>query len=106
MPELVQLHEAYADDDTVRLLAVSIDLESPRSITTLEGIADFVATRGFTLPVVALQGDLRAFAETFGFSGSIPYTFVLDADGRIVDKQVGGAPLSRFEAMLKKAQGR
>jgi hypothetical protein len=104
MPELVELHHEWQDRG-VRVQTVSLDLVSPRRIDTAEGVGAFAFEKEFFLPVVAFQGDPARLAQRYQLDGGIPLTLAINAEGEVVDRQLGGAKKARFEAMIRKALG-
>jgi thiol-disulfide isomerase/thioredoxin len=104
MPELVELHHKYAQQG-VRVVAVSIDLVLTQGVDSAEGVRSFAEQRGFALPVVVYEGDYDQLCDDFDLPGAVPVTWVVNARGEVVDKHVGQASLSDFEAMLAKAKG-
>ncbi|HEX5581533.1 MAG TPA: TlpA disulfide reductase family protein, partial [Gemmatimonadaceae bacterium] len=80
MPSMQALHEAYARDG-LAIVAVSID--DPGSE---RAIRDFAAEYGLTFDILHdPSGDIRRIYQTTG----VPETFLIDAGGRIVRKQIG-----------------
>ena len=104
MPHLVELERRFAGEG-VRVVAVSIDVPMPVEARTPQDVHAFADRRGFALPVVALTEDWNAVLEHYDMSGPVPYTFVVDRSGAIVERQEGGADAERFESMLRTALG-
>ncbi len=100
MPELVQLHADWKDKG-VRVQTVALDLAT-HGKESAEALGTFAFKREMFLPVLAYTGAVEDLA-TFGLTGSIPFTFVVNADGKVVDKILGSADKERFEQAIHKA---
>lgn len=74
LPDLEKLYENYKDKG-VNMIGV---------YNTLEDAATVIAEYGLTYPTVYMEGD--SYADTFGTfqTGSVPVTFVLDSEGKLV----------------------
>ncbi|MBI4520214.1 MAG: TlpA family protein disulfide reductase [Gemmatimonadetes bacterium] len=82
MPSIQRLYDAYGDRG-LRVVAVSVDDGGQR-----EAIRQFVAEFGLTFDI--LHDDTGAVFETFQLLG-LPETFLIDPEGRIRDRVIGGA---------------
>jgi peroxiredoxin len=70
-------YETWQKDTKVKLIAISID--DSRSSDRVKG---FVNTRGWDFEVLAdLNGDVN---RALGVNSVVPYTFILDKEGKIV----------------------
>ena len=106
MPDLVKLHQKHGGEG-VRVVAVSIDLPMPRSADTAEEVFDFAESKGFHLPIVALDADYDetvALMERWNAPGGIPFTVVMNREGEAVATHEGKASLEDFEEMIAKAE--
>ena len=92
IPHFQELHEEYAGKGLV-VLGVSLDQGG------LSAVRPFVEQNGVTYPV--LIGD-RNVANAYGGIRGIPTTFILDRNGRIVEKYVGYRSKDVFEGVVKK----
>jgi thiol-disulfide isomerase/thioredoxin len=91
IPGFIELQETYGDDGVV-VVGVSLDQGGPAVV------ARFVEKTGINYAVV--MGDSR-IVEAFGGIPSIPTTFVIDREGRIVERHVGYVSKSRFEKSIQ-----
>lgn len=73
------LHEAFADDDRVRVLAAHMGTGDDR-MNGRETPAEYAAEHGYTYPMVS---DGRAIGEAFDIPG-IPYFIVVGPDGSVI----------------------
>ncbi len=92
LPELIELREKYKDQGFEILGIVSparMNKDAIRKISAEAGI-----------PYPVLWGDFRTIAK-FGNFGVLPTSFVIDRNGKIVDKKGGKGTLEEFEAMIK-----
>lgn len=100
IPVLKALREKYGPQG-FEVVGLSVD-EVP------EDVAEFVARHGVKYPVALESGS--GVAGQYGVSG-IPATFLLDADGAVVDRWVGYAPHigaqweSKARSLLKQTEG-
>lgn len=92
MPSIQKLYEKYKDNNKVAFLIVSNEKPAP--------VEKFMKKKGYTFPVYLNKFRMpEAFATT-----SIPTTFVISKEGKIVVKEVGAsdwASESMFEIMDK-----
>jgi hypothetical protein len=94
------LHDTFADDDKVRVLAAHMGAGDPRmeGAETLDGYAD---THGFTYPVIE---DGRSIGEAFDIPG-IPYFLVVGPDGAVVTDHRGQLTDEARARLAKAARG-
>ncbi|MCD6396072.1 MAG: TlpA family protein disulfide reductase [Spirochaetaceae bacterium] len=83
MPSLEKLHQSLKDSNFT-ILAVGTPTP-PRE--TREKIISFVSDNGYTFPVMI--DESQAIASQYG-SGSIPTSWIIGADGKVVARYVGG----------------
>jgi hypothetical protein len=82
MPGLVELRPTL-EAQSVRVVAVSIDLALPQAVRTAEALGAFVERRGIALDVLAFQGDYDALAERLGLPGGPPCTVLYGRSGEL-----------------------
>lgn len=102
MPELIHVAHAW-EERGVRTAAVCLDISSGTGMTSVEEIDEFARFVGLDLPVYVYDGGMEELTEHLDLPGPIPFTLVMNGDGEIVDTQLGGASIERFEEMLGKA---
>jgi len=94
IPDLIRLQETYADDLVV--LGVSADEIAPDEVGT------FAESVGINYPIAMTSPEIeRVFSGVTG----LPTTFLLDRDGRVVQKHSGLVPASIVEAEMRVAAG-
>ena len=81
IPDLEAIHKEYADKG-VRVIGVSVD----RGPGILDEVAKFVRSYNVSYPVVIDNGDLE---QIFGNIRAIPTTFIINKEGKIVERFVG-----------------
>ncbi len=86
MPQFASLHRKYQDKG---LVVVGVAIDDP------EAVKRYVAENG--VPYAIVLGD-QVTTEQFGGIPGIPTTFVLDKQGRIVNRHVGFRPIQVLEA--------
>jgi hypothetical protein len=103
MPELVELQERHGE--SLRVVAVSLDLQVSVDVTTAEGVLEFARKREFdSLEILVLEGEADDVLEAWGFPGGVPYSFVLNDEGELVDHEAGPADLERLEELAAAAR--
>lgn len=97
MPELQSLHgEISARNAAV----VGIGIDSPSKIR------EFVQAKGFTYPLLVGGLDGTELARQLGNpSGALPYTVVIDAKGRVIDRKLGRIRLEDLRRRVVAALG-
>jgi peroxiredoxin len=98
MPQLVAM-QSRLDTRGLRTLAVAMAYDAPANVVR------FVQNRQLPLPVVI--DNLGAMARAFGDVEATPTTFVIDRQGRVVQRIVGAPDFKVLETLLEKllAQG-
>ncbi len=91
MPAIEAMAQKYGD--RLHFAAVSVD-EDP------ETAKDFIAQRGFTMPVYT--GNLQKMANDYMIE-AIPYSILIATDGSIIAEHLGSMSESELEAFLSKA---
>lgn len=97
MPHFQELSQTYKDDLVV--IAVSLDQE-PESV-----VPAYVEKNGLTFHVTA---DPRAMevAQVWGGVRSIPTTYLVDRQGKVVQMWMGANPKEVYEVDVRKAIGK
>ncbi len=81
MPELAELHREIADRNAT-VLGIGIDSAS--------NIREFADKHGFPYPLLVAGLGGTELARQFGNkAGALPFTVVIDSDGRIVERRLG-----------------
>jgi peroxiredoxin len=96
LPALDAISQAYPDDLVVVGVAFGRDGE--------EKVRQYVAQNNLTFPMVLTDENFQV-AKDFGGVQSIPTTFLIDRNGLIVEKWVGGHSREVYEAGVKKVLG-
>jgi hypothetical protein len=109
MPDLVEVAREH-EDDSVRLLTVSYDLQiagAPKPDVAVANMQRFLKARGWSFPVYVFDAPgLDAINERFDLPGPIPVTLAFDAKGQLVDREDGPSSKARFDELMKKALGK
>jgi peroxiredoxin len=100
IPGYVVLQKKYAADGLV-IVGVSKDEEGAKR----QGLVKkFIADHGVDYPIVFSSDEIEA---AFGPIDAIPTTFIIDRNGMIRNKKIGGEPTAEYEkeilAVLKPA---
>ncbi len=90
IPDLVELQKRYADSLQIIGLAVDVD-----DSTEVKAFAD---SQGINYPVAVASDEVRI---KYGGITALPTSFLLDADGRIVQKHVGLSNPLLFELEIR-----
>jgi peroxiredoxin len=100
IPGYVVLQKKYADDGLV-IVGVSVDDDGPGRAAM---VRKFMTERGMNYTVGFATDEVIA---SFGGINAIPTTFIIDRDGNIRNKKVGGEATADYEkeilAVLKPA---
>ena len=102
MPELIHVAHKW-EERGVRTAAVNLDIASGEGMPNAAEVGRFCEEVGLDLPVYVFDGEWEELNDLLDLPGPIPFTLVMNADGEIVDTQLGGASIERFEEMLDKA---
>ena len=95
IPMFKELHEEYGDRGFT-MIAVSYGDESPELI---RGVVE-----KFEIPYLNLVGD-DLMAEEFGHILGLPTAFLVDGEGRIVERYLGPKPRKVLEARIRELLG-
>ena len=94
IPDLIALQEKYRD--RLQIIGVSLDEAPPETVRA------FVRANHFNYPVVMATREItRAFPGVF----ALPTTFVVDPQGRVVQKHVGLVDVSVYERAARVLSG-
>lgn len=95
--EMPSIQKLYEQVDNQSILFIMLAVDRPQD---LKKVKDFVADKEYTFPVYTPSGNLPVQLQV----GSIPSTFVISPDGKIVSKETGAANYDtpEFKAFLKK----
>lgn len=98
IPDLISLHERYKHSG---LAVIGISVDSPvGGQSPLSLVRDFVSQNAISYPVL-LDRPWGTVEERFGSAPSIPTSYIIDRQGKIVSTLVGAFPagqnLARFE---------
>jgi cytochrome c biogenesis protein CcmG/thiol:disulfide interchange protein DsbE len=91
IPDLIDLQKKYKDDLVV--IGISLDRE------TKNDVIPFI--KEFKINYSVVYGD-AAVVKAYGNIQSIPTSFVIDREGKLVDQHVGLMPKSVYENEIKK----
>jgi thiol-disulfide isomerase/thioredoxin len=81
IPDLDEIHREYSDKG-VKVIGVSVD----RGPGIFDDVANFAVKFKMNYPVVIDNGDLE---QIYGNIRAIPTTFILNKDGKIVERLIG-----------------
>jgi len=96
MPHLQELSVTYSDD--LVIVGVALGREGEAKVRS------FVQNHGITFEMVMFNNDQKLI-DSFGGIQSIPTTFLIDADGIIREKWVGGYDKAEYERAIKLVLG-
>lgn len=94
IPELIELSNRYKD--RLIIIGVSMDDSAP------EEVKQFAKSMGMNYPIV--MGS-REIASEYGGVPALPTSFVINKDGRIVQKHVGLFPTEVYEGEIRALLG-
>jgi peroxiredoxin len=96
MPHLQELSVTYSDDLVVVGVALGREGEAK--------VRSFVQNHGITFEMVMFNNDQKLI-DSFGGIQSIPTTFLIDSEGIIREKWVGGFGKAEYERGIKAVLG-
>jgi thiol-disulfide isomerase/thioredoxin len=103
IPWFEKLHDQYASQG-LEILGVSADDldkdDAAKLFTEKRDISDFAAKMRMNYPVLI---DAQSVEDAWGGLDSLPTTFFIDRNGKVVASTVGLAPRDEIEADIKKA---
>ena len=94
IPMLIGLQKQYKDQ--LQVIGISVDDEEP------EQVKAFVEKAGINYPVVMWTRDI---VGRFGGVPALPTTFVINREGRVMQKHVGLIPPDTYETEIKSLMG-
>jgi cytochrome c biogenesis protein CcmG/thiol:disulfide interchange protein DsbE len=94
IPAFIDLIKKYGNDGFI-VLGVAVD---PREFTQIDKVKPFVKQMGMNYPVVY---DTKGISQMYGGIRSIPTTFVINRQGKVVGQIVGSRPKATFESIIK-----
>jgi len=92
IPYFIELVDKYGDDG---FEVIGVDLD-PRDFSKVQA---FVDEQGINYTVLY---DTKGVSGMYGGIQSIPTTFVINRDGKVVEQIVGSRPKNVFESIIKK----
>ena len=95
IPDFVELKEEYKDKG-LEIVGISLDAIS-RGGATANDVVPFMAEYNINYPIV--KGDENV-VYSFGGIQSIPTTFVLDREGKVIEKFQGFVPKDNFVSKI------
>ena len=107
LPDLMAVAREY-EARGGNVVGVSYDLLVPGvARESVEGkVRAFLAERDLPLGgVIYSANDFDSIDERFALPGAIPVTLAFDRNGKLVDREDGGATRERFAEMMQRALG-
>ncbi len=95
IPELIDLETRYKD----RLQVIGISMDDPDEVA---GVKRFSEKEGINYPIVMVSREILA---EYGGVPALPTSFVVNPDGKIVQKHVGLYPTFVYETELRSLLG-
>jgi len=93
IPGYIELQKKYGPQGLV-IVGISLDQKGPKPV------AKFAKAKGMNYQIV--MGD-DGVMDAFGGVQSIPTTFLIGRDGRIVHRKVGAMPHEEYEKLVEAA---
>jgi peroxiredoxin len=90
IPGYIELQKKYGPQGLV-IVGVSVDQKKP------EYVRKFVETKKMNYTVAMADGTI---VDAFGGFESIPTTFLINREGRIVNRKVGAMPADEYEKLV------
>lgn len=97
IPDLISLYEQYRSQGFV-VIGVSVD-DAIQGTWPTSLVADFVADYEITYPVL-LDRPSGTVEDGFGHASAIPTTYLINREGKIIQKLVGTRSRSDFEQLI------
>lgn len=94
IPEMIKLQAQYKD--ALEVVGASEDEAPP------EQVAKFAKKAGINYPVIMSSAQLE---REYGGVAALPTTFVINADGRVVQKNVGVYPFEFYDMEVRSVMG-
>jgi cytochrome c biogenesis protein CcmG/thiol:disulfide interchange protein DsbE len=98
IPDFIKLQNQYRSQG-LEIIGVSVDPVDSRGGGGAAAVAPFMKNNGinYTIWMINNSAALGAYPIGQGY----PTTYVIDRNGRVVQKYVGAQPMSRFETDIK-----
>ena len=90
IPEMIALQNQFKDK--LEVIGLSEDDDSPALVQK------FAKARGINYPIAMVTGDL---VKDFGGVAALPTTFIIDTQGRIVQKHTGFHPIQEYQLEIQ-----
>ncbi len=97
LPDIVKIRTELADKGLV-VLGVNVAEQPPAGTDVTEHVAKFAASNGLDYPLVIANDDM---ISSYGGIEAVPTTFIIDRNGKIVQKLVGGRDLATFRSAVQ-----
>jgi thiol-disulfide isomerase/thioredoxin len=94
IPELLELKKVFKD--RLEIVGISEDDDPP------EYVLKFARQKGMTYPIVMAT---QALIESYGGVPALPTTFLVDTQGRVVQKHSGLHPIEEYELEIRSLLG-
>ena len=94
IPELIELKKQYGD--RLQIIGISEDEDSP------EKVLKFARQQGITYPIIMATPQLVA---SYGGVPALPTSFLLDTQGRVVQKHSGLYPIASYHREIRALLG-
>ncbi|MBI3787114.1 MAG: TlpA family protein disulfide reductase [Ignavibacteriales bacterium] len=91
MPDLIELYKQYKGKG-LEIIGISIDQKG------WSAVQPFVKKSGIDYPIVLATPQ---FAGEYGDINVIPTTYIVDKNGRVIERFIGARDKSAFEAKIK-----
>jgi thiol-disulfide isomerase/thioredoxin len=91
IPGYIALQKKYGADGLV-VVGVSVDTDG------VGPVKDFIKKFGINYPIVMADDDIQ---EAFGPLQGYPTTFIIDREGRVVNKKLGRSPAADYEKQVR-----
>ena len=94
IPELLELKKEYKD--RLEIVGISEDDDPP------ESVLKFARQKGMTYPIVMATAEL---IDSYGGVPALPTTFLIDTQGRVVQKHSGLYPIEAYQLEIRSLLG-
>jgi len=94
IPELLELKKEYKD--RLEIVGISEDDDPP------ESVLKFARQKGMTYPIVMATAEL---IDSYGGVPALPTTFLIDTQGRVVQKHSGLYPIETYQLEIRSLLG-
>ncbi len=94
IPELLELKKEYKDQ--LEIVGISEDDDPP------ESVLKFARQKGMTYPIVMATQEL---IDAYGGVAALPTTFLVDTQGRVVQKHSGLVPIEAYDLEIRSLLG-